>query len=55
MWTPANQWQAWLGTLPGAAAASWCRFFWLSGFKEAARVREKEDVQELRSWMLAEE
>lgn len=54
MWTAASQWQAWLGTLP-RAAASWRRFVWLSGFKEATRVKEKEDVQELKSWMLEEE
>lgn len=54
MWTAANQRQAWLGTLP-RAAASWRRFVWLRGLKEATRVKEKEDVQELKSWMFAEE
>lgn len=55
MWTAASQRRAWPGTLPRAAAASWRRFVWLSGFKEATRVKEKEDVQELKSWMFAEE
>lgn len=55
MWRAANQWQARLGTSPRTAAASWQQFVCLSGFKEAARVKEKEDVQELKSWMLAEE
>lgn len=40
MWTAANQRQAWLGTLP-RAAASWRRLVWFSGFKEATRVKRE--------------